>query len=303
MKEKNASLTLRNAHFTKLKILDQIGRKRSTFLVDASLFTNAFHTGDYLLQNQEPVLLDPAQFHGIKPIAIHQGSFSTVEKVSLLDGETVMCKYHLDGAFGPQELATLSHEHRLLTFIGKHSNIVNTIGLVHSSKKFSHVLQFQSGMTLSKIVKPISSLLQLKGLLNGIIEGLNFLFEKGVLHNHLVADNIIFDGYKPIIIGFTFACRVDTAKFNIADVLKKFHDQHHFAPELFKGAKVSFGSDMFSFGVLLKLILKRKINFDIDDCLETRLTVLADHCLKRNPKERPAYIFLADRVKVMLEAA
>lgn len=47
----------------------------------------------------------------------------------------------------------------------------------------------------------ITSLSEFQGLVNGVASGLNFLFSKGVLHNHLVADNIIFKDNSPVIIG------------------------------------------------------------------------------------------------------
>ena len=227
------------------------------------------------------------------------------DKIKFLDsGENVVVKYDSDGFFGAQALAIISHEHRLLKFIGEHKNIVRTIGLVHLSDSFAHVLNFEPGLNLAQSMKySLTSLREFKDLVRGLIDGLNFLFEKGVLHNHLVPENVILNGNCPIIIGFTFACRAESAKLNINDVIKKFADQHYFAPELYKGSRVSYSSDVFSFGKLLKTILKRRMTFDMDDALETRLVVLAEHCLKRNPRERPAHKFLSSRINRMIDVS
>ena len=87
LKEKNASLMLRNAEFTKLKIIEQLGERRSTLLVDASLFSNAFHAGDYLMQEQQSVLLDASDFQSLKKITLDSGAFSKVEKVTFQVGK------------------------------------------------------------------------------------------------------------------------------------------------------------------------------------------------------------------------
>ncbi|XP_066913883.1 uncharacterized protein [Clytia hemisphaerica] len=305
LKEKNASLYLRNAQFTKLKIIDQIGQTRSTLMVDASLFTNAFHAGDFLMQQQQSTLLDPANFADIQTTFLCKGSFFKTDLITFSNsGDRVVLKHDFDGFFGVQALAIVSHEHRLLKFVGEHANIVSTIGLVHSSNSFGHVLHFEPGLSLSKSLKySMTSLVEFKCLIRGIMEGLNFLFDRGVIHNHLVADNIILNGNCPKIIGFAFACRAESAKLNVVDVITKFECQSHFAPELFKSSKVSYSSDVYSFGTLLKIVLKRKITFDLDDALETRLHTISDFCLKKKPGERPAHKFLLNRINSILDAS
>ena len=293
---------LRNAEFTRLKIVEQLGERRSTLLVDASLFSNTFHSGDQLMQQEQSVLLDVAVFHSLKRIPISTGMFSKADKAVFPDGDAVAVKFDFKGSFGFQSLAVMSHEHRILKFIGKHTNIVKTIGLVHLGDMFVHVMNYESGLNLANFFKKklsITSLNEFQGLVNGVASGLNFLFSKGVLHNHLVADNIIFKDKSPVIIGFTFACRIESAKVEIENVLQKFENQQHFANELFKGSKVSCASDVYAYGYLLQLILKFSM-YELDDTMETRLNCIVGHCLKRNPGERLPHIFLSDRLKAIL---
>ena len=210
-------------------------------------------------------------------------------------------KFDFKGSFGFQPLAVMSHEHRILKSIGKHTNIVSTIGLVHLGDMFVHVMNYESGLNLANFFKKklsITSLSKFQGLVNSVASGFNFLFSKGVLHNHLVANNIIFKDNSPVIIGFTFACRIESAKVKI-EVLHKFEYQQHFAPELFKGSRVSCASDVYAYGYLLQLILKFSM-YELEETMEIRLKCIVGHCLKRNPAVRLPHIFLSDRLKAIL---
>ncbi|XP_066916223.1 uncharacterized protein [Clytia hemisphaerica] len=304
LKEKNASLSLRNADFTRLKITQQLGEKRSSLLVDAALFSNAFHRGDHLMQEQDPKLLDGTILQGLKKRSLGSGNFTKSEKASFPDGDSVAIKT-LNGSFGLQALAVTSHEHRILTFIGKHQNIVQTVGLVHSDNCFSHVLDFESGLTLETEIKEKFSVsfIEFKDHINGIADGLQHLFSRGVLHNYLTTSNILLRGNTPVIMGFTFACREQCGKPNVQHVLQRFDNQSHFAPELFKGSKISYSSDVYSFGLLLQKITKRKLSFKLNYVLKGRLEVMIQHCLQKSPGKRLPHLFLQDRLRIILEAS
>lgn len=142
LKEKNTSMFLRNAEFTRLKIVEQLGERRSTLLVDASLFSNTFHSGDQLMQQEQSVLIDVAVFHSLKRIPLSTRMFSKADKAVFPDGDAVSVKFDFKGSFSFQSLAVMSHEHRILKCIGKHTNIVSTIGLVHLGDMFVHGIEF-----------------------------------------------------------------------------------------------------------------------------------------------------------------
>ncbi len=304
LKEKNASLALRNAAFTKLKITQQLGQRRSTMMVDVSLFSNAFHAGDQLMQEQDPALIDSTMFLELKKNTVSSGNFSVVEKVDFPDGDSVVLKT-LKGKFGMQAVAVTSHEHRLLTFLGTHRNIVETFGIfANTDSTFSHILKFESGLTLDTAIRENIAvhLVEFKENVSGVVVGIQFMFSKGVIHNHLTASNIILHGYIPKISGFTFACREACAKENVQHVLKKFENQSHFAPELFKGSRVSYSSDIYSFGILLQKIMKRSMLFNMpEEELKAPLNCIIDHCLKPSPGKRLPHAFLESRVQGILK--
>ncbi|XP_066910095.1 uncharacterized protein [Clytia hemisphaerica] len=79
LKEKNASLTLRNANYTHLRMLEQLGETRSSLMVDASLFSNSFHSGDAILQQQSSDILDPSTFQDLAVKILPCGTFSSIK--------------------------------------------------------------------------------------------------------------------------------------------------------------------------------------------------------------------------------
>ncbi|XP_057296893.1 uncharacterized protein LOC130625799 [Hydractinia symbiolongicarpus] len=92
LKEKNASLLLRNAEFTRLKLVEQLGMNRSVQMVDASLFASRFHTGDPLLQEETPCILDSAFISTLKITDFCEGVFASTKRAMFDDGDTVILK-------------------------------------------------------------------------------------------------------------------------------------------------------------------------------------------------------------------
>ena len=76
-------------------------------MVDASLFSNTFHSGDQLMQRQQSVLLGVAVFHSSKRIPLSTGMFSKVDKGVFPDGDAVAVKFDFKGNFGFQSLAVI----------------------------------------------------------------------------------------------------------------------------------------------------------------------------------------------------
>ena len=272
------------------------------YFIFKSLFSNAFHAGDVLLQQQESTILDPTIFQNLKKVSLTGGAFSKVDKIIFTDGDAVVVNC-LNDSFGCQVLAVISHKHRLLKFVGSHPNITSTIGLVHLNQQFVHVMNFKRGTSLLNLIRSRTGfylLSELEDVINGIASGMNFLFDNGVVHNHLVPDNILWEGRSPVIIGFTFACRVESGKCNIGKAIQKFPDQEHLAPELFKGCRVSYASDIYSFGILLTRILQIKRVFLLNDIKKSRLECFSDLCRVKHPGDRIPYKFLSSKIKLML---
>ncbi|XP_057297987.1 uncharacterized protein LOC130629397 isoform X2 [Hydractinia symbiolongicarpus] len=306
LKEKNASLLLRNAEFTRLKLVEQLGMNRSVQMVDASLFASRFHTGDPLLQEETPCILDSAFISTLKITDFCEGVFASTKRAMFDDGDTVILKTFSKDCRqnNIKNVAHVSHEHRILKFIGRHENLVSSIGVVHFDQSYYSVLHYVAGYTLDRHWKlgfpDISSTSVFKRILTGVASGISFLHSKGVLHNHIVADNVILHGQDlfPILIGFSFACRATCVRNSCVDVIKLFPDKAHLAPELFQGCPVSYSTDIFSYGKLLDNYLK---NMSVmDDKARDKLESFSIQCMDWRAPHRLPHKFLFRRVGLLL---
>lgn len=128
-----------------------------------------------------------------------------------------------------------------------------------------------------------------------IADGLQYIHEKGYLHNDLKGDNIVItkrdEQYNPVIIDFG----KDEAKLyslsNSKQVeYKKYHK--HIAPEVVAGTHhQSFASDIYAFGRIIASIHKY---------FENSLNVLQEiylTCLECDPQKRPNIATLLDSLR------
>ncbi|XP_057299063.1 dual specificity testis-specific protein kinase 1-like [Hydractinia symbiolongicarpus] len=295
LREKNASMMLQCADFTKLKMFEQLGHSRSSLMVDASLFSSFFHNGDPLLQEQTPTILTSEVISGLASNVIFSGHFAEVTRAVFDEGDSVILKSYL--ALGKEEtslrnLAYVSHEARLLQFVWNHPNIVQVFGIVHAKGKFHSVLSYEGDSSIKillkrKVIFPTEDIM--KQMIIGLAKALSFLFDKGVLHNSIIPENVMVKGsdFTPVIIGFSFACRASCAKSNVKDVLKKLTDHHHVAPELYRGSGVSYMTDIYAFGFTIATIMELKpLNFK-DALLEARIERFVFKCMDNHCGLRP----------------
>ena len=109
--------------------------------------------------------------------------------------------------------------------------------------------------------------------------------------NRLVCDNISLvaggDAHRPVLIGFSFACRLAVAKILSPKVIKRLEESGQIAPEVAaRRAKPSFSSDVYSFGKIVKRIVARKL--PISDP-RRNLHSLQQMCLSLDPEKRPKH--------------
>jgi serine/threonine protein kinase len=94
----------------------------------------------------------------------------------------------------------------------------------------------------------------LKSLCRGVLQALTFLHSSSVVHGDLTLENILIDGGKPVLADFDSSedgCYFDATQTSAATAPGTLL---YTAPELFeRGARLSYASDMFSFGVCVFL--------------------------------------------------
>ena len=156
-----------------------------------------------------------------------------------------------------------------------------------------------SCMTLRKAIQSqlLNSATKWASILYSITDGLQYIHEKGYLHNDLKGNNIIItkqdDNYHPVIIDFGKARKTDEAKLYSLTMSKQLEYKKyykHIAPEVVAGTHCqSVVSDIYAFGII---IASTHINF------ENNLSILKDislSCLEHDPLKRPSIETLLDR--------
>lgn len=118
----------------------------------------------------------------------------------------------------------------------------------------SLVLSYGSNMTLHDYLKQNQVLTTefITRVLSSLRDGVLYLHRKGVLHNQIVTANICLryqsQVYEPVLIGFSYFCRADTAKPLTITQQQIFKHAVHLPVEVRNGAAgPSFYSDVYSF--------------------------------------------------------
>ncbi|EAX94303.1 CAMK family protein kinase [Trichomonas vaginalis G3] len=147
-----------------------------------------------------------------------------------------------------------------------------------------------------------------------ILEGLNYLHERGIAHRDIKPENIVFDSYfNPKLIDFGFSCEI-TGKNATYCGTPSF-----MAPEIMLGQKYdAIKADMWSFGItahiiltheypilfknetdLLKNVRNHSLKFQI--LIQGKLRKFIESCLELNPEQRPTVSELLEMLKPIVE--
>ncbi|OUN71173.1 protein kinase [Barnesiella sp. An55] len=138
------------------------------------------------------------------------------------------------------------------------------------------VMEYIDGLTLDEFVASNPTLEERKAVLNDILDGLDYLHHRGIIHNDLKPDNIIVNSNKAArIIDFGFSASTDSAyKGYIGG------SDGYTAPEILNGSgSAGTTSDIFTLGRLINLIFGGR-----------KYGEVARRCSRQNPSERPQNI-------------
>ncbi|NLF98126.1 MAG: serine/threonine protein kinase [Candidatus Riflebacteria bacterium] len=138
-----------------------------------------------------------------------------------------------------------------------HPNIVPIYSVGESSLKQPYIaMAFMQGGTLTGRIKagplPIR---QAIAIVSGVLGGLGYAHEKGVIHRDIKPDNILFsDAGQPVIADFGIAAAAQGSK-TATNLSISIGTPLYMSPEQFKGETVDCRSDIYSTGALLYQIL------------------------------------------------
>mgnify|MGYP001777927094 FL=1 len=137
-------------------------------------------------------------------------------------------------------------------------------------------MEYIDGLTLDEFVATNPTLDERKSVLNDILDGMDYLHHRGIIHNDLKPDNIIVNGNKAArIIDFGFSASADSAyKGYIGG------SDGYTAPEILNGTgSAGTTSDIFTLGRLINLIFGGR-----------KYVHIARRCSQTDPSERPRNI-------------
>ena len=138
-----------------------------------------------------------------------------------------------------------------------HPNIVPIYSVGESALKQPYIaMAFMHGGTLTGRIKsgplPIKQAVR---IVAGVLAGLGYAHEKGVIHRDVKPDNILFsDAGQPVIADFGIAAAVQGSK-TATNLSISIGTPLYMSPEQFKGEAVDCRSDIYSTGALFYQIL------------------------------------------------
>lgn len=180
----------------------------------------------------------------------------------------------LKAAVHPDSMSTgiLRREYELCRTLS-HPCIVNTLGFEeHSPAGPAIVMEYIDGISLDDFVSGCPTIAQRKSALHDILDGIDYLHHRGILHNDLKPDNIIVthNGVARII---------DFGLSSSDDSIYKGYiggSDGYSAPEILNGGTpAGAASDIYSTGLLIRLLFN-------DD----RFASITEKCTDMLPERR-----------------
>ena len=153
-----------------------------------------------------------------------------------------------------------------------HSCIVTTLGFeVDTPVGPALILEYIEGVSLEEYIETHSTDSVIDSIIDDILDGVDYLHHRGVLHNDIKPSNIIINSHGAArIIDFGLSLSDDSLYKGCMG-----GSQGYSAPEVMAGKNLSGArSDIYSIGVLMRLLSGRKYRKAID------------RCCRQNPSER-----------------
>ncbi|MBI2609148.1 MAG: serine/threonine protein kinase [Deltaproteobacteria bacterium] len=153
----------------------------------------------------------------------------------------------------------LIHEAKILSSF-QHPNVVSVYELVEEKKNFFLVMEYIQGQDLDELNSSKMCLSEKVHfyLVSEILKGLEYIHEKGFIHQDLSPSNILisYDGYVKIT---DFGLAV---KKNERTTRSLYGKCSYLSPEQVRGENITFQTDLFSLGLILYEMLRGKKFFE-----------------------------------------
>jgi anti-anti-sigma factor len=200
----------------------------------------------------------------------------------------------LSKSLGEQADQILLNEARALARLD-HPNIISVYDCFEYGDHLYLVREFVGGETVRSWLNHLEPDAVIpaalaEGIATGILEGLVYAHERGIIHRHVQPKNIILSGDRVKIMNFGLADPPQET-WSIADVA-------YMSPEQLEEQELSACSDLYSFGVLLYEILTRHLPFQAET-----IPALIEQCLSAPPRPlRELNLSIPPRMEALLFA-
>nr|XP_033791676.1 dual specificity testis-specific protein kinase 1 [Geotrypetes seraphini] len=207
-----------------------------------------------------------------------------------------------------------------------HPNILRFMGVCVHQGQLHALTEYMNGGNLEQLLdsaEPLSWNVRIKLSLD-IAKGLCYLHSKGVFHRDLTSKNCLVKcearGYSAVVGDFGLAEKIpDYSEGMEAEPLAVVGSPYWMAPEVLRGEHYNEKADVFAYGIILCEViaripadpdyLPRTEDFGLDaeafrnmveeDCPSSFLQ-LAFHCCSMNPKTRPSFSEVTQRLEGIL---
>ena len=166
----------------------------------------------------------------------------------------------LSKSLGEQADQILLNEARALARLD-HPNIVSVYDCFEHGDHLYLVREYVGGQPVRDWLNQLGSgvpapTAQAAGITTGILEGLAYAHERGIIHRHIQPKNIILSGSRVKIMNFGLA-DPPSSKWTHADIA-------YMPPEHLTGQELGASSDLYALGVFVYEMLTRQLPFQAD---------------------------------------
>lgn len=199
---------------------------------------------------------------------------------STLSRKVFLKKLHPQFAKDPDILARFKREAQICARI-KHENLVDIYDYIASEDMIALVLEFVDGSSLADLLKtkgpfPVNVAIS---VLMGILKGLAYAHNKGVVHRDLKPENILISDEGIVKIsdwGLSFSPELGVLTMQGMTM----GTPAYMSPEAASGGQITFASDMFSLGVTVHEMFSGERLFQGANISEILRKVLSDSPVK-----------------------
>lgn len=295
---KNKILANRSRQLSRLKLTSYFSM-RTVQIVDAANFSDSFgYVDEVLLETDVPMF----EFdENVALTIVKVTSNHVLRRVEFNNGEFGVCKSHkpvLKNSISTQ-MSNLIYEAKIILLAGKHPNIVYCHGLSTINSTPVLVLGFESDATLVDMFNKYAKIKTsaISSILSGLSDAICHIHNSNILHNQITASNVClrykYDSYSPVLVGFSSACRANSAKSLTIVQQSIWKDALHIPKSVKNGlTPPSFCSDVYAFGHLCRRFVLR--NLKDESMKENIFFKLAKECLKEDPAVMQHFLDLVD---------